>query len=352
MSSPTYQLKIAGIIQETADARSFIFEVPEDLRKTFSYKAGQFLTFQISYNSMRIKRCYSFSSAPECDPRPKVTVKRVEDGRVSNWFNDKLQVGDTIDVEPPEGRFLLHADERKRGLILLGGGSGITPVASLMKSALRTTERPVKLIYANRDAASVIFKDEIDLWKAAYPSRFEVVHHLDSERGFLTAKDLQQLITGWEDGEFYVCGPEPYMDACEEAFHASGVDRGRTKFERFVSLPDPDRRAAPTEAEAAPGPPGKAPASFSMTLEGATHQVPCVPGKTLLECATEAGFKPPSSCEDGYCGCCMALMKSGSVKMKSSEALTDSDIERGWILTCQSRPDEDEPLEVDYDAQY
>ncbi len=350
MSSPVYPLKIAGIIQETADSRSFVLEVPDHLREVFAYKAGQFLTFEIPWDGMRIKRCYSLASAPETDPWHKVTVKRVDDGRVSNWFNDELQVGDTIDVEPPEGRFLLHADETKLGVVLFGGGSGITPVISLLKSALRTTERRVKLVYANRDKDSIIFKDELELWRRAYPDRLEIVHHLDTERGFLTAKDIQQLMENWEESEFYVCGPGPYMDACEEAFHAAGVDPSRTKFERFVSLPDPDRREDTQDDE--PVAAGDVPATFTMTLEGETHEVPLTPGDTLLEAATKAGFKPPSSCEDGYCGCCMALIKSGSVKMKSTEALTDSDLERGWILSCQARADKDEQLEIDYDAQY
>lgn len=348
MSVPTHPLKIAGIIQETADARSFILEVPEHLRETFAYTAGQFLTFTIPWNDMRIKRCYSLSSAPETDAWPKVTVKRVDDGRVSNWFNDELNVGDTIEVEPPEGRFTLHDEDRDHGVVLFGGGSGITPVISLLKSALVTTGRRVKLVYANRDKDSIIFKDELDVWKRSYPDRLEIHHHLDSESGFMSADDAQSLIVGWEDSDFYVCGPGPYMDALEAAFHASGVDASRTKFERFVSPIDPDRRQAEEPVEIS----GDVPANFTMTLEGGTHEVAYAAGDTLLEAAKKAGHQAPSSCEDGYCGCCMALMKTGSVKMKSREALTDSDIERGWILCCQARPENDEELEVDFDAQY
>ena len=166
MPADFHKLQVAGIVQETHDTRSYILAVPESLREEFRYRAGQFLTFEVPWNDLQLRRCYSLSSAPETDPWPKVTVKRVDDGRVSNWFNDSLGVGDSILVQPPEGRFVMRSNEGDHGIVLFGGGSGVTPVLSILKSALRTTTRDVKLIYANRDARSIIFKDEIDLWLA------------------------------------------------------------------------------------------------------------------------------------------------------------------------------------------
>ena len=349
MTTNFHNLKIAGIIQETPDTRSFIFEIPQGLAEVFRYRAGQFLTFEIPYQEMRIKRCYSLSSSPENDPWPKVTVKRVDDGRVSNWFNDELKVGDTIAVQPPEGRFVLHPESNERPLFLFGGGSGITPVLSLLKSALTTTQRKVKLVYANRDPQSIIFKDELDRWLASHPERLTVVHHLDSERGFLGVRDIQRLIKGSEDAEFYVCGPGPYMNAIEKAFEASGIDSSNTKFERFVSPLDADRRPAD---DSAPIDPSAVPSEFTMILEGSTHKVPYKAGLSLLDAAVEAGHKPPSSCEDGYCGCCMAMKKSGQVHMAQHEALTEDDLKKNWILPCQARASSDEPLEIDFDAAY
>ncbi|HSN83144.1 MAG TPA: ferredoxin--NADP reductase [Polyangiales bacterium] len=345
------RLQIAGIVQETRDTRSFVLDVPQSLRAEFRYRAGQFLTFEIPWEDMRLRRCYSLSSAPETDPWPKVTVKRVEGGRVSNWFNDNLQVGDSILVQPPEGRFVLRSKEGDHPIFLFGGGSGITPVLSILKSALRTTDRKVKLVYANRDEDSIIFKDEIDLWLAEYPGRFEVIHHLDSDGGFMSVAEVQRHIRGWEDAEFFVCGPTGYMDTVEEAFKASGIDPGRTKFERFISPIDPDRKdtsatVLPAQSDA------EAPASFTIRLEGRVHEVPYQTGLTLLESAVKAGHKPPSSCEDGYCGCCMALLKSGKVNMANHDALEPSDIERGWVLACQARPASGEDIEIDFDAEY
>ncbi len=351
MPADFHTLEIAGIVQETHDTRSFVLNVPQSLREAFQYRAGQFLTFEVPWNGMELRRCYSLSSAPETDPWPKVTVKRVDDGRVSNWFNDQLNVGDSIRVQPPEGRFVLRSDEGDHGIMLFGGGSGITPVLSIMKAALRTTERRVKLVYANRDERSIIFKDEIDLWLQHYPERLEVVHHLDSEAGFMSVPQIQEHIRGWEDAEFFVCGPTGYMDAVEVAFKESNIDTGQTKFERFISPVDPDRKeegadVVPEQSD------DEIPASFTMQLEGTAHEVPYEKGLTLLDSAVKAGHKPPSSCEDGYCGCCMALLKSGKVDMTNHDALEPSDIERGWVLACQARPASQDPLELDFDAEY
>ena len=351
MPADFHKLKIAGIVQETRDTRSFILDVPESLRTEFRYRAGQFLTFEVPWNGMQLRRCYSLSSAPESDPWLKVTVKRVEDGRVSNWFNDHLHVGDSILVQPPEGRFVLRSNEGEHPIVLFGGGSGITPVLSILKSALRRTRRRVKLIYANRDAESIIFKDELDLWRAEHPQRLEVVHHLDSDRGFMSVADIEEHLRGWQDAEFFVCGPTGYMDTIEEAFKASKIDPNRIKFERFISPVDPDRKDAsaavlPAQSEA------DIPESFTIRLEGQVHEVPYQKGLTLLESAVNAGYKPPSSCEDGYCGCCMALLKGGRVNMANHDALEPSDIERGWVLACQSRPASREAIEIDFDAEY
>lgn len=351
MPADFYKLQIAGIIQETHDTRSFVLNVPGSLREQFQYRAGQFLTFEIPWNGMQLHRCYSLSSAPETDPWPKVTVKRVEDGRISNWFNDNLNVGDWILVQPPEGRFSIRSNEGDHGIVLLGAGSGITPVLSIMKAALRTTDRDVKLIYANRDERSIIFKDEIDLWLSEFPERLEVIHHLDNEGGFMSVADVAEHCRGWEDGEFFVCGPTGFMDTVEEAFKASDIDANQTKFERFLSLPDPDRRdesadIVPEQSD------DEIPESFTMLLEGQSHAVPYEKGLTLLGSAVKAGHKPPSSCEDGYCGCCMALLKSGQVNMANHDALEPSDIERGWVLACQARPASQEPIEIDFDAEY
>lgn len=343
-----HELKISGIVQETADTRSFLFDVPAALRPQFQYKAGQFLTFEIPFQGMRIRRCYSLASAPEVDGWHKVTVKRVKDGRASNWFNDNLKVGDPIAVSTPEGKFHLDESQGDRPLTLFGGGSGITPVIAILKSALVTTKRDVLLVYANRDPQSIIFKDELDLIEKHHPGRAKVHHHLDSQSGFLTVDAVKKLIAGRESGDFYVCGPTPFMDTVEAAFEAANIEKHHRSFERFVSPLDPDRRPAEEAAPAA----GDVPTSYQMTLEGKSYTIPYESGLTLLQAANKAGVKPPSSCEDGYCGCCMAFMRTGKVRMAAHEALTAADIQKGWILPCQAKCTAPDALVVDFDEKY
>jgi 3-ketosteroid 9alpha-monooxygenase subunit B len=341
-----HALRVAKVIEETHDAKSFVLEVPPELESAFHCRAGQFLTFRIPWRGFRIARCYSLSSCPETGEPPKVTVKRVDDGRMSNWMNDQLAPGDRIEVRPPAGSFLLR-DAPGRPLCMFAGGSGITPVISLIKSALASTRRRIRLIYANRDARSVIFEAELAELGRRHPGRLEVQHHLDERSGLLGARELAARVGELRDADFYVCGPTPYMEAVEAALESLGVDRLRIHFERFVSAVDPDRRAAATAAPAT-SPSAAQPSSFRLTFEKRTHDVPYLPGKTLLECAKLAGIEPPFSCEEGYCSCCMALLREGKVEMATHEALSARDLAAGFVLTCQSRPLTRE-IWVDYD---
>ena len=194
-----HQLRIAKIVQETPDARSFVLEVPADLVDKFRYRAGQFLTFKVPHDAGHFNRCYSLSSAPETDGRHlKVTVKRVPGGKGSNWFNDALAEGSSLHVLPPAGRFVLK--EGNAPLLLFGGGSGITPMMSLIKSALRAGKRRIRLFYANRDKPSIIFDAELLSLIANHPSRLEVIHHLDAEQGLTKAEEIRAALQGFSPG--------------------------------------------------------------------------------------------------------------------------------------------------------
>ncbi len=345
-----HELVTADVIQETADTRSFVFDVPDALAPLFRYVSGQFLTFEIPWDGFRLHRCYSLSSAPEIDDRPKVTVKRVDHGRVSNWFNEKIVRGSRIAVKPPEGLFVLRPSERERPLVMFGGGSGITPVLSIIKTALSKTSRRIKLVYANRDRDSIIFRDELESWRARHADRFDIVHHLDSERGFMHAANAKDHFTGLEDADFYICGPGPFMDVVESALEERQVGRGHVFIERFVSPTDPDRVQATVAAQ--PSAPVRAASTFFCTLEGTRHEVPVKSGETLLAAARRAGLDPSFSCEEGYCGCCMARLCSGKVQMRTHDALSAKDLANRWVLACQSRLEGDEPVEIDFDATY
>jgi 3-ketosteroid 9alpha-monooxygenase subunit B len=340
-----HELTVAAVVDETAEARSFVLSVPSALRDGFAYRAGQFLTVEVPWQDFAIRRCYSLSSAPEVDEAPRITVKRLRGGRMSNWLLDTVSAGRTLRVSPPEGRFVLDAQAGSRPLTLLGGGSGITPLLSLMKSALARGERTVRLIYANRERTAVIFADELAALARAHPGRVRIEHHLDAESGFLTVDALRRLLAGGEDGDHYVCGPTPLMDLIGEALEAAGVRGERRHFERFVSGVDPDRRAVITRARHAP-----VPAGFTIRLRGETQTVAYEAGLTLLAAAHRGGIKAPSSCEDGYCGSCKARLVRGQVSMRSPKALGPGEAEAGQILLCQAVPSSREALEVDCDA--
>lgn len=330
-----YELTVFDVIRETPDASSFIFEIPSELEDLFAYRSGQFFTFEIPWDDFHVRRCYSLASAPAWGERPKVTVKRVEDGRVSNWLNDNLGAGHTIRVMPPDGRFVLHEDPSRRNpLTLFAGGSGITPVISILKQALRETERDVKLVYANRDRASVIFRAELEAIASEFAGRLEVVSHLDDAMGFLAKDEIARLIEGRLDSDFYICGPTLFMDSVEEVLPTRPLEGGEIHVERFVSAVDPDRRPPEPEllADATGG------TSLKITLDGKTHDVPYEPGEPILKAAIRAGLDVPYSCQDGYCGCCLALLRDGDVTMPSHEALTKRELAEGFVLACQARP--------------
>ena len=227
-----HQLRIARIVQETPDARSFVLDVPADLADKFKYRAGQFLTFRVPHDSGAFNRCYSLSSAPETDGHHlKVTVKRVPGGKGSNWFNDALAEGSTLHVLPPAGRFVLK--DGNAPLLLFGGGSGITPMMSLIKSALRSGARKIRLFYANRDKPSIIFDKELLELLAGSTGRLDVIHHLDAEQGLTKPEEILAALKGFEQAEAYLCGPGPFMTLVERTLSDAGMPRDKILVERF-----------------------------------------------------------------------------------------------------------------------
>ncbi len=342
-----HPLRISRVVEETADARSFVVEIPEDLREVFRYEAGQFLTFKVPYDGGELLRCYSLASSPDCEHEHKVTVKRIEDGRASNWLNDNVREGDTVQVLPPAGRFTLRPGDGP--VMLFAGGSGITPVIAIVKTLLVAGSRPVRLVYANRDADSVIFASELAGLAAKHPERLSIVHSLDDRDGFLTAERVKQHVAAHADADFYLCGPGVFMEIVEDGIEAAGIPRERVFKEVFVSLEDdqPTEEDLVRAAEADAGAAGCE--TLVVTVDGATHELVYAEGKTVLQTAREAGVQPPFSCEDGYCSCCMAKLVEGEVKMRKNDCLTQRDLDDGWVLTCQSVP-QTRTVKIDWDA--
>jgi 3-ketosteroid 9alpha-monooxygenase subunit B len=330
-----HSLRVARIIQETPDARSIVLDVPPSLSNEFLYRAGQFVTVEIEHQGERLRRCYSLASSPDCGEGHKFTVKRVQGGRVSSWLNEKLREGDALSVMRPEGRFVLDASEAP--LVLFAGGSGITPVVSILKTALETTMRSMTLVYANRDARSIIFEREIEQLHLAHVDRVRVFHRLDDKHGLLDEKQVQHLVNAERGAQAYLCGPAPFMALVERALSNAGWPGDRIKIERFTLAQRADGAAAAAPPAAAAGG-SEVPDTIEVHLRGEKHVVPYAPGKTLLQTARDAGLDAPYSCEEGFCGCCASDLLEGKVVMAADDALSVEEKKRGMILACQSRP--------------
>lgn len=318
-----HPVRITRIIQETPDTRTYVLDAP------FPYRAGQFVTIK----ACGTLRSYSMSSSPETDAELMTTVKRVPGGLVSNWMHDHLAPGDVVETTLPAGVFCLReSGEAARAVaapvVAFCGGSGITPILSLAKSALAGTGRPVRVLAADRDADSVIFAAALGELAERYPDRFEVRQHLDDRQGFVTADQVREFAGGDLDADFYLCGPAPFMELVENALLAHGVAPERIFVERFAQAADPP---PPDEASEQDG-------TVTLVLSGKRHTLAQRSGETFLESARRAGLAPPFSCEAGNCATCIAQVTEGEAKMRVNNALDEDEVAEGWVLTCQGEP--------------
>jgi 3-ketosteroid 9alpha-monooxygenase subunit B len=318
-------LRIKRVVRETADAVSLVLDVPERCSSKFRYQAGQFLTLRVNVGGQELRRCYSMSSAPVEDDL-QITIKRDPGGVVSNWLNDTASEGGEIQAAPPEGRFVLG--DTTEEIVAFAGGSGITPIMSLVRTALASSSRRVRLFYANRSRDSVIFADALARLADNHADRLVVTHHIDDDSGVVTASAIESFIAGAGAADYYICGPAPFMDTVENTVLKSGVARERVHLERFSVEPAPVdvvKGSAQTE-------------EVVIELDRKTTTVTYRRGNTLLQTARTAGLRAPSSCETGSCGTCMARIASGSARMLNNDALDEDEVADGWVLTCQSLP--------------
>jgi 3-ketosteroid 9alpha-monooxygenase subunit B len=321
-------LRVKRVMRETKDAISIVLDVPESSAQHFRYRAGQFLTLLISVDGQEHRRCYSMSSSPLVGEDLRITVKRDRDGVVSNWLNDTAAPGFEVHAAPPQGRFVLTDTDRE--LIVFAGGSGITPVFSLLRSALTSSSRHTRLFYANRSRDSVIFDAALAELKELHPDRFALHHHLDEESGIVTPAQVESFVAHADDAEFYICGPGPFMDTVHKTLRTAGVPPERVHLERFEVAPTPFVSLADAG--------GVVTEEVTIVLDRRTVTVPYSQGDTLLQTARMADLRAPSSCEIGSCGTCMARLTDGCARMLNNDALEEDEVEEGWVLTCQALP--------------
>ena len=354
--SKFHRLAVARVERDTRDATVITFAVPDALRETFRHAQGQHVTLRADIDGDDVRRSYSICS-PAPDGPLRIAVKRNPGGRFSNWANDRLKPGDTIDVMPPLGHFNVPLDPARAGhYVAFAAGSGITPVLSIIATTLATEPRSeFTLFYGNRASGTVMFKEELAALKDTCLERFNLVHVLSREaqdiellHGRIDEAKAAALLTHWVDIDrvdaVFVCGPDGMMQAVAAALRARGVPEHKIRIERFAtSIPKHEHRPQ------RPPEPGHTECEVTVVLDGATRTFTLEKGReSILEAGLKAGVELPYSCKGGVCSTCRAKLVSGEADMDVNFALEDYEVARGFVLTCQSYPVTDK-VTVDYD---
>ena len=353
MARGFHRLTIAAREEETADGVALRFAVPDELRETFAFEPGQYLTLRATVAGGEVRRSYSICTAPH-DEGIGVGIKRVPDGVFSNHALS-LRAGDTLDVMAPQGRFCL-GEAAGDDVLLVAAGSGITPCLSIARTVLERSDGRVTLLYGNRSGASILFRGALDDLKDRFPERLRLFHYLSRERQDvdwlsrrLDGEAVRQLAErGLLDvaahDVAFVCGPEGMIESVEAALGDLGMDAARIRTERFTAAGTP-ARAAPVRVNA-----DDAPATIDIVLDGAHRAVPMDPAaETVLAAAQRAGLDVPWSCAGGMCCTCRCKVTAGEATMDVNYSLQDWEVEAGFVLACQARP-KGARLTVDFDA--
>ena len=347
-------VKVTDIHHTIRDAVVLTLE-PEEPEK-FDFTQGQYLTFKKSFNGTELRRNYSICAGLD-DGKLQVGIKRVDGGAFSTFANTELQVGDTLEVMPPQGKFFtaLEPDKAKHYLGF-AGGSGITPVLSILKTVLRREPQSTfTLVYANRAVNTIMFREELEDLKNLYMGRLTVIHMLESGQdidlftGRVDQAKCDELFARWIDvsntDTAFICGPEPMMLAIAESLEKHGLAKDQIKFELF-SESQQGQLAKQEMAKRAEGQKGT---ELTVIIDGAQRSFDMSKGQSVLDAALENGQDAPFACKAGVCSTCMCKVLEGEVEMLSNHALEDYEVERGYVLSCQSYPLTDK-LVVDYDT--
>lgn len=357
-----HPLLVTDVRQETDDTVSIAFDIPADQRELFSYQAGQYLTIRTTLDGEEVRRSYSLCSAPY-EGVWRVAVKQVENGRFSTFANAKLKVGDTLEVMPPQGRFVVHPDGKDaKHVVFFAAGSGITPVLALIKQILHDERQTrVTLFYANRKKTDVIFLEDLEDLKNRHMQRLSL-HYV-----FSRESQSSPLFEGRIDGnrcknlvdrfigeptrqQYFICGPEEMIHAVKDQLQASGVPEKQVHFELFTTpVGDMNPQAATKASEKPKRADGVAKVQVQLDGRVFSFDLP-YNGKAILDASMQTGADLPFSCKGGVCCTCRAKLVKGEVDMDINYALEPWEVEQGFILTCQSHPKSEE-IFVDFDQQ-
>lgn len=354
--SKFHQLTVSEIKNETLDCVSVTFDVPSNLIKDYEYIQGQHLTLKLLVNGKEVRRSYSLCSSPMIKEPLRVAVKRVKGGLGSNFIYDNLKKGDVIEIMTPMGNFHTELkNTNKKHYVLFAGGSGITPMMSIIKTTLiAEPQSKLTLFYGNFDEASTIFKKELDEIVSLNPGRFTLHYIFEKPSsqnisadliGMLTKDKVKEVISKYLERnpviEYFVCGPGPMMDNVKEVLESNNVNKNFIHIEYFTSaVEEPKKDASEIKGSIC---------EVTVIADGkeTTFQL-ATDGDAILDAAMDAGVDAPFSCKGAVCATCRAKVMEGKASMTMNYALTDDEVEEGYILTCQAHPTTPVVV-VDYD---
>ncbi|WP_420413655.1 1,2-phenylacetyl-CoA epoxidase subunit PaaE [Roseibium sp.] len=353
-----HSLEVTDIRRDTRDAVVVTLQPDAADQNAFEFTQGQYLTFRRDFDGEELRRSYSICTGKD-EGCLKVGIKRVEGGAFSTWANEDLKVGDHLDVMPPMGRFFTDLEpEKTKNYLGFAGGSGITPVLSIIKTVLaREPNSTFTLIYANRQTSSIMFREELEDLKNSHIGRFSVIHILETESqdidlftGQIDAEKMDLLFKLWVDAEgvdtAFICGPEPMMLTIADGLRKHGLTDEQIRFELFASSQPGRAKARATSQSAATG---AGTCDISVTLDGSTRNFQMEKnGTSVLEAAIANSMDAPFSCKAGVCSTCRAKVVEGEVEMEVNHALEDYEVRAGYVLSCQCIPVSDKVV-ISYD---
>jgi len=350
MSTPHFhELFVKRVTPQAAGAVAVTLAIPPDLRDTYAFQPGQFLTLRARIDGEPVRRSYSICSSVQQLARAQeieVGIKPVSGGVFSNWAAAQLRAGDVLDVMPPDGRFTSHLHGNGAHRVGFAAGSGITPILSLIASTLENDpDARFTLVYGSQRMDSILFNERLQDLKDRYPTRLSLIHLLSRQsqdvpllNGRLDGPKVKELLTTLLPvagiDEAFICGPEGMIEATEQALRAAGMDPGRIRTERFATAGSP----APVRPAAAAARTGTAaPIALDVVVDGKTHHLGLSAQDKLLDVALAAGLDLPYSCKGGVCCTCRARVIEGRVEMEKNFTLEPWEIDKGFVLTCQAR---------------
>ncbi|MEQ8472703.1 MAG: ferredoxin--NADP reductase [Marinoscillum sp.] len=341
-SDERYQdLVIREVVQIAKEAVNLVFERPEE---PFNYKPGQFITIIKEIDGKKVRRAYSLCTTPFEDQYPAVTVKRVPGGIMSNHINDDFKAGDVVEIMEPMGMFTTDYDQsNERQVVFLGGGSGITPLYSLLRSVLiKEPKSKVALVYGNRSEEYIVFKDALEGLKKAYGGRIEVVHILEdnsseyaAHSGRPTAETMRDIVDGLSISsktEFFICGPEPMMDIASKGLKLLGIADQNIRQESFDSGKTSPSVKAETKSKS------NNTSEVTILMDGQEYVLNVDRDTPILDAGLDEEIDMPYSCQSGLCTACRAKCLEGEVDQEDAEGLSQSESDEGYVLLCIGKP--------------